>query len=51
MYRHREQQFLTSENMFFGMQDDLALERQWYLNGRHYSATLEAWLRKHDAAK
>lgn len=32
-------------------QDDVALERQWYINGSHYSRTLEAWLVKHDAAR
>lgn len=29
-------------------QDSLAIERQWYVNGVHYSRTLEDWLRRQD---
>ena len=34
-----------------GTQDDLKLQRSWYINGRHYSLTLEAWLRRMDAQR
>ena len=30
-------------------QENLLIEQSWYLNGRHYSLTLEAWLRRMDA--
>ena len=33
------------------MQDDLAIQQQWYINGRHYSRTLEDWLTRMDAQK
>ena len=33
------------------MQEDLAIQRQWFINGRHYSLTLEAWLAKQDAQR
>ena len=29
-------------------QSDLALQRSWFIDGRNYSRTLEAWLRKQD---
>lgn len=32
-------------------QDDLAIQRQWYINGEHYSRTLEAWLQRMDAQR
>ena len=32
-------------------QDDLAIQKQWYLNGEHYSRTLEAWLQRMDAQR
>ena len=32
-------------------QDDLAIQSQWFVNGKHYSKTLEAWLRKMDLQK
>ena len=35
--------------MLVCVQDDLRLDQSWYLNGRHYSLTLEAWLRRMDA--
>ncbi len=33
------------------LQDDLAIQQQWFVNGKHYSRTLEAWLAKMDAQK
>ena len=32
-------------------QDDLSIQNQWFVNGKHYSKTLEAWLQKMDAQK
>jgi hypothetical protein len=32
-------------------QDDLAIQQQWFINGRHYSRTLEDWLKRMDAQK
>lgn len=32
-------------------QSDLTLIRSWYLNGKHYSRTLEDWLRRQDRNK
>ena len=29
-------------------QSDLTLVRSWYIDGRHYSRTLEDWLQKQD---
>lgn len=31
-----------------GAQDDMTLQRYWYINGQHYSLTLEAWLARMD---
>ena len=33
------------------VQDDLAIQQQWFVDGKHYSRTLEAWLDKMDAQK
>lgn len=37
---------LTALQTYF--QSDLTLLRSWYIDGRHYSRTLEAWLKKQD---
>ena len=30
------------------MQDDVSLQQQWAINGKHYSRTLEDWLQRQD---
>lgn len=42
---------MPSIELMLLFQDDLVAQRQWYVNGRHYSRTLEDWLKLHDAAK
>jgi hypothetical protein len=32
-------------------QDDLAHERTWFLNGKHYARTCEGWLKLQDRNK
>ena len=33
------------------LQDDLVIQQQHWINGRHYSLTLEAWLQRQDSQK
>jgi hypothetical protein len=37
---------MTHTQLYF--QTDLTLIRSWYINGKHYSRTLEDWLKKQD---
>ena len=39
---------MPSRDLLPRFQDDLKLEEQWHLNGRHYQRTLEAWLVNQD---
>lgn len=39
---------MPSRALLAQFQDDLALQRQWHLNGCHYQRTCEAWLRNQD---
>lgn len=42
---------MPSADLLLHFQDDLAIQNQWYVNGVHYSKTLEDWLKRHDASK
>mmetsp|Transcript_33271 Transcript_33271/g.94252 ORF Transcript_33271/g.94252 Transcript_33271/m.94252 type:complete len:321 (+) Transcript_33271:83-1045(+) len=39
---------MPSLDLLLYFQDNLAIQDQWYINGQHYSKTLEAWLLKQD---
>ena len=39
---------MPSRDLLPRFQEDLKLEEQWHLNGRHYQRTLEAWLVNQD---
>ncbi len=41
---------MPSANLFSQFQDDMAVERSWWLGGLHYARTAEAWLAQLDAA-
>jgi len=40
-----------SADLLLHFQDDLSLQKQWYVNGVHYSKTLEDWNRRHTTSK
>lgn len=42
---------MPSRDLFSFFQDDLHLQQQWTVNGKHYQKTSEAWLKKMDAAR
>jgi cyclopropane-fatty-acyl-phospholipid synthase len=42
---------MPSENLLLNFQDDLRLEQQWWVDGRHYEKTSNHWLAGMDAHK
>ena len=42
---------MPSADLLLHFQDDLSIQKQYFVNGVHYSRTLEEWLRRHDKAK
>lgn len=42
---------MPSENLLLNFQDDLKLQRQWWVDGRHYEKTSNHWLANMDANK
>ncbi|WP_341917290.1 cyclopropane-fatty-acyl-phospholipid synthase family protein [Hydrocarboniphaga effusa] len=42
---------MPSENLLLNFQDDLRIEQQWWVDGRHYEKTSNHWLAGMDAQK
>lgn len=42
---------MPSADLFMHFQKDLKVENRWWINGKHYSKTLEMWLRNQDENK
>lgn len=42
---------MPSADLFHFFQDDLRLQRQWWVSGKHYAKTCEDWLAKMNASK
>jgi cyclopropane-fatty-acyl-phospholipid synthase len=42
---------MPSQNLLSQFDQDLIIERQWHVNGKHYSRTLEDWLKRLDHNK
>ena len=42
---------MPSSDLLLHFQDDVSIQEQWYVNGIHYSKTLEDWLVRHDTSK
>ena len=42
---------MPSETLFANFQDDLTLDRQWWVDGRHYEKTSNHWLAGMDAQR
>ncbi len=42
---------MPAEDLFLRYQRDLSVQQQWWIDGRHYAKTCEAWLSRLDAQK